>query len=272
MMKTTCPLISRRTLLRLAAASAGGVFLAGCLPAESEQPVDEANYYISRKDALLKDLDDNFPYFEKVLTGEYDAAEIEAIYHEARQNFEALIPQLPYIGGDANGLTTNLVQSAWCLAIYQTMQPRGKTAEDVGRIIYRAVQGMMDASPRGFLRLGGVLQTSSLSLESLTAEAALSQQRRYPGDWVFEMVEGDGKTFDWGLDYTECGICKFYQAQGVSEFTPYLCLLDFPMSEAMGSGLVRTETLANGDARCNFRNKLGGPIGPLLPPGFLDEG
>ena len=56
-----------------------GAFLVGCLPAESEQPVDEANYYIARKDVLLKDLDDNFPYFEKVLTGEYDAAEIEVI-------------------------------------------------------------------------------------------------------------------------------------------------------------------------------------------------
>jgi hypothetical protein len=275
-MKTICSTINRRAFLRLTAATAGGAafWLAGCQPTEPEPSggqITGNDYYASRKELMLKELDDNLPYFAGVLSKEYAATEVEAIQREGRQAFESLIPRLPYIGGDANMLTTNLLQSAWCLAFYQVLQPRGKTTEDVGRIIYRSVEAMMDAYPRGFARLGGVLQNSSLALGSLREEAEISQQRRYPDDWVFAMVEGDGTTFDWGVDYTECGICKFFQAQGAPEFTPYLCLLDFPMSQAMGAGLVRTETLANGNKHCNFRYKLGGPTQPLLPPGFLDE-
>ena len=276
-MRTTCSMLNRRAFLQLALSTGGAtaVLLAGC---QSEpETTDESNeaiatnYYIARKTALLKELDDNFPYFAGVLGKEYDAVEIEAIRYEGQQAFEALIPQLPYIGGDMNMLTTNLIQSAWCLALYQALQPRDKTAEDVGRIIYQAVEAMMNAYPRGFSRLGGIIQMSSLSLEDLKVSAEVSHQRLYPGDWVFDVVEGKGETFDWGIDYSECGICKFFQTQGAPELTPYLCLLDFPMSEATDSGLTRTETLANGDQRCNFRYKWGRTTEPLLPSGFAEE-
>ena len=279
-MKTTCSMLNRRAFLRLTLTTGGAaaIMLTGCRPAPSEpQSIGEsneavdANYYISRKAALLKELNDNFPYFAGVLGKEYDAVAVEAIRREGQQAFEALIPQLPYIGGDMNMLTINLIQSAWCLAMYQALQPRGKTVEDVGRIIYQAVEAMMNAYPRGFSRLGGIIQMSSLSLEDLKISAELSHKRLYEGDWVFDVVEGDGETFDWGIDYSECGICKFFQTQEAPELTPYLCLLDFPMSEATDSGLIRTETLANGNQQCNFRYKWGRPTEPLLPPGFLEE-
>ena len=50
-------------------------------------------------------------------------------------------------------------------------------------------------------------------------------------------VEGDGDDFDWGMDYTECGIVKFLRAQGAGDLAPYFCLADFPMSDAFGLGL-----------------------------------
>jgi hypothetical protein len=82
------------------------------------------------------------------------------------------------------------------------------------------------------------------------------------------LVEGNGQDFDWGVDYTECGICKFYQAQGAYELVPYLCALDFPSSEAADAGLVRTTTLGTGGLRCDFRYKYGRATLPVFPPGL----
>ena len=77
-----------------------------------------------------------------------------------------------------------------------------------------------------------------------------SQKRQYVYDWVYSVVEGDGESFDYGLDFVECGICKFFHAQGADEFVRYMCRLDFIMSEWMGMGLVRTTTIAKGGEKC----------------------
>ncbi|HMB24790.1 MAG TPA: L-2-amino-thiazoline-4-carboxylic acid hydrolase, partial [Anaerolineales bacterium] len=269
-MDTKLNSLSRRAFLRLMAIAASGTLFSGCLPQGSEPTVSEADYYVAQADQLLKDFDDNLPYFNKVLQGDYTDAEIRDINRETRQHYADLILQLPYIGGETNGLTYNLIQSTWCLAFYQVLQARGRTVEDVGRMLYKLMEAMGKAYPPGLSRIAGLVETSGLSLDRLKAEAEISQQRRYAEDWVFTAVEGNGDDFDLGVDYTECGICKFFQAQHASELTPYMCLLDFPMSVTSDAGLVRTMTLANGDAKCDFRYKLGRPTQPLLPPGFLE--
>ena len=59
------------------------------------------------------------------------------------------------------------------------------------------------------------------------AQALQSQARRYPGDWVWDFVEGDGETFEYGYDFHECGTHKLFHAHGADEFLPFFCYLDF---------------------------------------------
>jgi hypothetical protein len=101
--------------------------------------------------------------------------------------------------------------------------------------------------------------------------AQISQQRRYPGDWVFEVIEGDGQTFDVGMDYTECGIEKFMRRQGAANLTPYLCNLDYVTFGATGLGLVRTKTLGWGCDCCDFRIRRKGAVPPAWPPRFVER-
>jgi hypothetical protein len=57
--------------------------------------------------------------------------------------------------------------------------------------------------PRFLLRLMDRPQFSRLFLNWLQHRANETCQRAYPGDFVAEIVPGDGKEFDWGLDFTE---------------------------------------------------------------------
>ena len=79
-------------------------------------------------------------------------------------------------------------------------------------------------------------------------------------------MDGDGRNFDYGVDYTECAICKFYHAEDADELVPYVCLLDYPVSKALGTGMARTTTLADGAERCDFRFKPGRPVERMWPP------
>jgi hypothetical protein len=87
--------------------------------------------------------------------------------------------------------------------------------------------------------------------------ATESQKRLYPENSLWRFVQGEGKEFDFGMDMTECAICKFFHAQGADELTPYMCLTDFAVSKALGMGLIRTTTLAEGGVKCDFRYKRG---------------
>jgi hypothetical protein len=130
--------------------------------------------------------------------------------------------------------------------------------------------------PKLLLRLVGSIKYRKRYIEKLKKAAAISQKRKYPGDWVCTFVEGDSETFDYGLDITECGIYKFYHARGVDELTPYMCLSDYVVSNAFDRGLVRYKTLAEGAEVCDFRYKKGRetfvfPLRDGWPPKFLNE-
>ncbi|MCP4197812.1 MAG: L-2-amino-thiazoline-4-carboxylic acid hydrolase [Proteobacteria bacterium] len=94
---------------------------------------------------------------------------------------------------------------------------------------------------------------SKLRYPRMAAAAGEMQKREYPGNWVQEFIVGDGEAFDLGFDYSECGIVKFMDAQNAPELAPHLCQTDFAALEAMGLHLERTETIASGCERCNFR-------------------
>lgn len=235
-----------------------------------EQLVDD--YYTSRKPHLLKDFDNMIKRVRKVLASYFGDDLADIIIEEARQEFEALIPELPYIGGKKNPLEENPVGSAYCLALYRVLKNHGKTVEEAGKIVYETGEEYLRSSSifsKLKLRVLSRLMFTKLGKYLIKRWAAESQKRRYPGDWVYTYVEGDGKEFDFGIDYTECGICKFFHAQGADEFMPFMCLLDFPHSKASSSGLVRTMTLAEGAEKCDFRFKRSREVKQGWPPEFL---
>jgi hypothetical protein len=225
-------------------------------------------YYTSQKGKLLKDFDKHVhKYVRNALVSYYGNELANTILMEARQEFEALIPRLPYIGGKRNSLWTSaLVECTWDLALYKTLKKHGKGAEETGEICYKVCKAQLRSYPRFMLWIGGwwILRKSWWR-----RQAAQSQKRRYPGDWVFMFVEGDGQEFDFGVDYTECGVCKFFHDMGADEFIPFLCCCDFPLYKAMDTGLVRTMTLSEGADRCDFRFKRGREVREGWPPTFL---
>ena len=76
-------------------------------------------------------------------------------------------------------------------------------------------------------------------------------------DFEVRYIVGDGEEFDWGVDYVACGNYNFVKAQGAEEFAPYVCMSDIALSNALGWGLIRTQTIADGCEYCDFRFKKG---------------
>lgn len=213
------------------------------------------DYYVSRKRWLMWGFDWAARRIRHVGVRRYGAETSDAITAEARADYEALIPQLPYIGGRRNPHTRLIIAAAMFLALYKVLKRRGRPVEEIGELVHEAVQAFFDTLPRFLLRSYGRLNFTRRALRGAYKSALESQEREYPGAWVYAVVEGDGVAFDWGIDQLECGICKFFAAHDAEEFVPYMCDLDFIASDYFGWGLVRTTTLAEGGERCDFRFK-----------------
>ena len=178
---------------------------------------------------------------------------------------KSLIPRIPFIGNNALLLSFFFPTTRY-LAVYRALQRQGRTVEEAGRLVYLMGAEEARAIPYLARRVLEYLWFSRLFRQLLKRRATKSQRRRYPGDFVMNYVEGDGREFDYGVDYIECANCKFLQAENALELAPYECATDRPISELAGWGLTRTMTIAEGFPRCDFRFKKGGKTRVPIPP------
>jgi hypothetical protein len=225
-------------------------------------------WYVRHRSRITRLTRFYFRSFRKPLTEAYGKAAGEAIVKDALARLEALLPEIPYIGGDENRYTRNLYLNAAVLAMYRSLQARGASVDEAARLIYLGSTTFFNSFPtRWLMRWQGRRMLGRKRQEQLRRSAAISQQRRYRDDWVYEVVEGDGQDLEMGMDVTECGIVKYLDREGASELAPCLCWVDYPQFAAMGLRLDRTETLAQGGQRCDFRVRRGQPV--HVEPEFL---
>ncbi len=176
---------------------------------------------------------------------------------ESALRYEALLPVLPDVGGAANRNYENLFQAAWLIAFSQSLKDRGQPPAVAGRLLYDLFEQDLAATPAQTLRQQGEAYFAEKNYTFLREWAQQTQQRRYPDDWVARVVFGNGKDFDAGHDYSQCGAVQLFRAHGETVVAPYFCLNDFTLSRYQGTGLRRVHTIAQGDACCDFRYAKG---------------
>ena len=222
-----------------------------------------SDYYMKRKRRLLWEFN-LVAKSARFVVGKHFDENADILLSDIRREFESLIPHLPFIGG-RQPFTEFVVFTGMLLAVYKVGKARGKNAEQIGAMIYEIGDAFLKSFPAFLLRLLIPVNFSRRYMDGAKKRAIASHARPYPEGYVVDFVEGDGKTFDYGIDYLECASCKFLAKQGAFEIAPYLCPVDILYSDALGWGLTRTMTLAEGAEKCDFRFKKGGKTNVAVP-------
>jgi len=100
---------------------------------------------------------------------------------------------------------------------------------------------------------------------------SMMKLRKYSDDWVGDYIEGDGKTFDWGFNFHECGIHKVCKRLDAERFVPFFCLSDFSEANILGFGFSRAQTLGFGASMCDHRYVKNYKTSKGWPPDDLPE-
>ena len=256
--------ITRRDFIKYSAALGSLALLPCRLMASQAADASSAkgvnNYYLEHKQELTDAFRAVVKGAAQFLEPGFGLKRTQMITRQALGLFDRLLPEFPDVGGERNWVTKFIPIAAWYVALYQPMRTNGKTAEDVGKIVYELNKISLQNIPKEKALEEGEKMFSRESLDKMRDWAAWTQKREHPANWVAYFKPGDGEEFDYGYDYTECGVVKYFKAQGVPELAPYLCLTDFPRSAAFGSGLRRTKAIGQGDDACAFRYKKGRPV------------
>ncbi|MCP4757449.1 MAG: L-2-amino-thiazoline-4-carboxylic acid hydrolase [Proteobacteria bacterium] len=168
------------------------------------------------------------------------------VWHATRTWQTRLMPNRPRHSASVNLM---IRWSEWCCALYRALQEHGKSQAESGAIVetimmdaYRPVAaGMFKIS-----RLRGAKRETRLKLI-----LGLLTRYFFSSPFIHRHLPSEtGVAFD----VTLCPFADYFKDQGVPELTPHAaCNLDHCLAHAFGVDLVRTQTIADGSAYCDFR-------------------
>lgn len=196
---------------------------------------------------------------------------IDRLQQKSEVQYQAFFSDLPYIGGSKNQDTLNLIMGAIVLSIIIPLRKEGLNKSQIGKVIYDTFDGYFLARPAIIRQLLGWLVTTDLYIWHIKRQIARSMRKEYDDDFAMEHVETEGEIFDFGYNYTNCALKKFFLQHNMSEYLRYVCLGDYALFQSLGICFRRTQTIANGAALCDFQFKKKGKKISGWPPENLPE-
>ncbi len=192
-------------------------------------------------------------FFQQMINGDQQLVEIftsdvAATLEDATVFFDQLIPEMPYVENPQHAMANSMFFCSAMLAVYLALRGRGVDVHAFGNQVLALLARQVPAA-----------QPVTMKPPRRLADAALqSQSDAKPGEFVFEVYEGDHKEVDWGMNVRSCAICTLFSKHDAMDLVPYMCATDDVMSDLGAQGLQRSGSIAVGAHQCDFVYKSGG--------------
>ena len=215
-------------------------------------------FYESNRRAMEAVMRHRLDLAEAMLRERAHLSDLEGVRHEVIAEFDIVLTQLPYVGGEDNRMSNFFMRLIGFLAIGRVLRRHGVPLPIISDIERETLKAQGLALPEAERLAAGRQFLSSENQALIRKQAAMSttedHRKAYPEDFAYEFVEpSPGENFEFGINYKACGFCKFAARHGDAEILSSICGLDFDDYATRGIHLERTQTLAGGASHCNFR-------------------
>lgn len=141
----------------------------------------------------------------------------------------------------------NIVSCAMFASFISNLKEK-PTLEDVTKWYN---ESMMTKSMKWFCKKSGKKKYTNKDINNMKKTANLKAADRNPYSWNMEFYLYDNNK-GYEARFTKCGICHLLKEEGLFEFAPAMCKLDYTMADAGGvSDFKREYTIATGGAYCD---------------------
>ena len=180
---------------------------------------------------------------------------------EFRKELEILLERMPRLDEHASKIwERQLALTTIFLAMYKVLKRydhKPDQAWEVCMIVYGSYLGSLPGFVKRRMKKAGF---NKRIRQTYMKDQEILSKRKVPEGDLMTFIDGKGRDFDFGMDIHECAKVKFLRREGALEFMPYVCLVDIMINEAMGVGLTRTKTIADGYDFCDFRLSENGEV------------
>jgi hypothetical protein len=193
--------------------------------------------------------------FRKTLEANHPE-ESHTIWHTTDTEFRELQTQLSFIRESKNPMDSRLETAALFLALITTMHKKSYSFDEIRSICLKIASELVRPKSKFHFFLKRLLtKVVTTTLIQTLLKRKIEKTKMPSGSLGFavEYVSAEKGKFLFGFDIVECGICKLFKKNQQEAYARILCEVDYMTSEIAGLTLLRTNTIANGGARCDFR-------------------
>jgi len=182
--------------------------------------------------------------------GRFTRAEVDNILKQVWQSYDQLAPLVPQEPKLGNRM--NMLLACMSLAFFRVLMATGVEREYAIDLFGDAAWKVYTTWGRLPIFVARLLTRDPRKRIQISVNMFLRFPFTPPG-YIFERLpSSEGISFD----MQRCPVAEYFQKQEASDLcVGTWCNLDFALAEMWGGRLERTETLAAGHARCDFRFK-----------------
>jgi hypothetical protein len=211
-------------------------------------------FYDAHRGAMEAALRQRLDLAETMLRERARLADLDGVRQEVMDEFEIVLAQMPYVGGESSRMSDFFMRLMGFMAIGRVLRRHGVPLPVIGDIERESYKAQLLTAPEAERLASGRQFMSPENRTLIREQAAKSHAEEYQEDFVYDFIEpGPYDSFEFGINYKACGFCKFAARHGDQDILPHICGLDFEAYATRGIRLERTQTLAGGASHCNFR-------------------
>jgi len=175
-----------------------------------------------------------------------DKKESKIITKTAKLKYKEIIKKLPEFEKN-DRFKMNIVSCAMFASFISNLKEK-PTLENVTKWYN---ESMMTKSMKWFCKKSGKKKFTNKDINNMKKTANLKAADRNSYSWNMEFYLYDNNK-GYEARFTKCGICHLLKEEGLFEFAPAMCRLDYTMAAAGGvSDFKREYTIATGGAYCD---------------------
>ena len=214
------------------------------------------NYYVDKKQYCLNFFERATKNGKKAVFSKYGQKKGIHIIEKVKKEFEKLLPEVPYVG-KIDTMQRQMLLTVIFTAFYRVLKETEKSV-DIWILCNEFNKETLMNMPR-FVRWLIKKSLFGKHMKNSFRKMAKEQKEKNLAD-QWDYIEGNGESFDYGINITKCAKLLFLQKLGHKEFLPYVCLVDKNFAECCKYGFKRTKTLAEGGDCCDFRISKNGTV------------
>jgi hypothetical protein len=217
--------------------------------------------------AQLKDLFRYFkkepaykPYFRKALERYYPKYAKELL-DDIDEQYNELKVDIRFAKTSSNPMDKRLDLATYFLALIMVLAKAGENFEQIREVSLFTITEYLRPKNKwqAFLKkLPVKLIKTNIGGYLIKVFAKKVGHLGNPDGFVANIITDKKETngLGYGVDIIECGICKLFKKHNYQKYVSILCEVDKYTTNLAGLSMIRTDTIANGASKCDFRYQL----------------